>query len=75
MFYLRNKLLCFTYEISIAEVLFKQDMCVINDPLGQINSSASSDHYSRLNFARFWKVETDARKDGRTDNTCENSDH
>ena len=28
----------------------KQDMPVLNDPLGQIHNPASSDHYSLLNF-------------------------
>ena len=28
----------------------EQDMCAINDPLGQIHSPASSDHYSHLKF-------------------------
>ena len=31
-------------------------MRVINDPLGQTHSLASSDHYSRLNFALFCEI-------------------
>ena len=41
-------------------------MCVINDPLGQTQSPAGSDHYSHL------KVESCfAKKYGRTDTTVE----
>ena len=31
-------------------------MRVINDPLGQTHSSASSDHYSGLNFVLFCEI-------------------
>ena len=31
-------------------------MCVINDPLGQIHSSASSDHYSHMKFVLFCEI-------------------
>ena len=52
-------------------------MHYINDPLGQTHSSASSNQYSRLNFALFCEIDKsgDRRTDGRTDNTFENSDH
>ena len=53
------------------------DMGAINDPLSQTHSPASSDHYSH--WFCFVKLGTDARTeeqtDGRTDTTCENSDH
>ena len=41
-----------------------QDMRVINDPLGQTHSTASSDHYSRLYLRDFKNF---GRTDGRTD--------
>ena len=53
-----------TQEIPSAKVQrnkkFKCKTSVINDPLGQSLSFASSDHYSRLNF--IWKVWTDGQK-------------
>ena len=42
----------------------EQDMCTINDPLGQTHSPASSDHYYRLKFVF---VLQDFEKWGRTD--------
>ena len=39
-------------------------MSAINDPLGQTHSSASSDHYSRLNFVLFCEIVKSG--DGRT---------
>ena len=48
---------------------------VINDPLGQTNNLASSEHCFRLKFVLFWKVGTDGRTDGRTDDMCRNNDH
>ena len=51
----------------------RQDMRVINDPLGQTNGSANSCHCSCLNFVLFCEIVKSAG--GRTDNTCENSDH
>ena len=42
-----------------------QDMCAINDPLGQTHSLASSDHYSYLNFVLFYKI-LKVGMDGRT---------
>ena len=48
-------------------------MRIINDPLGQTHSPANSDHYSRLKFVLFCEILKSG--DGRTDNTCENSDH
>ena len=47
-------------------------MCAINDPLGQTHSPASSDHFSRLKVVLFCEILKNY--DGRTDNTCENSD-
>ena len=49
----------------------------VNDPLSQTHSPASGDHYSRLKFALFREILKigDVRTNGRTDNTCENSDH
>ena len=43
-------------------------MCAINDPLGQTLSSASSDHYYRLNFVLLCEVlkSGDGRTDGQT---------
>ena len=50
-----------------------QDMCAINDPLGQTHSPASSDHYSRLKFVLFCD---NMEKWGRTyGNMWENNDH
>ena len=48
-------------------------MCAINDPLGQTNSPASSDQFSRLKVVLFCEIlkSGDGRKDGRTDNTSE----
>ena len=49
-----------------------------NDPLGQTNNLARSEHCITWNlfcFAGFWKVGTDARTDRRTDNMSENNDH
>ena len=48
-------------------------MSVINDPLGQTHSPASSDRYSRLKFVLYCEImkSGDERKDGRTDNTCD----
>ena len=43
----------------------------INDPHGQTHSPASSAHYSRLKVVLFCEI----LKTGRTDTTCENSDH
>ena len=51
----------------------KQDIRVIDDPLGQTHNPASNDHYSRLNFVLFCGILKSG--DRRTDNTCENSDH
>ena len=45
-----------------------QDRCVINDPLGQTHSLASSEHCFRFKFVLFWKVGMDRRTDERT--TC-----
>ena len=47
-------------------------MSAINDPLVQTDSPARRDHYSRFKVVL---KSGDGRKDGRTDNTCENSDH
>ena len=55
-------------------------MSAINDPLGQSHSSASSNRYSHLLIDVFRKILkqwgwTYRRTDGRTDTTCENSNH
>ena len=42
-----------------------QDMCAINDPLGQTHSPASSDHYFRLKVILFSEILKS--EDGRTD--------
>ena len=42
----------------------KQDLCTINDPLGQTQSPASSDIYCQLKVVLFWKI---FKSDGRTD--------
>ena len=34
----------------------RQYMCVINDPLGQIHSPSSSDHYSHLKLVLFSEI-------------------
>ena len=44
---------------------------VINDPLGQTHSLASSEHCFRLKFVSLWKVGTG----GRTNDMCKNNDH
>ena len=46
---------------------------VINDPLGQTNSHASSEHGFRLKFVLFCEILKSG--DGWTDNMCENNDH
>ena len=43
-----------------------QDMCAINDPLGQTHSPASSDHYSRLKVLKSCFVLRDFEMWGRT---------
>ena len=47
----------------------KQNMPVINDPLGQTHNPASSDCYSHLKIISLWKIlkSGDARTHGRTD--------
>ena len=45
----------------------RQNIYAINDPLGQTHSPASSNHYSHLQVALFWKMRTK----GRTDTTWE----
>ena len=66
-FYLLSTYLCIIlatqYPLKTSQRKIKitviQDMCAINDPLGQSHSPASSDHYSRLKVALFceiWKV-------------------
>ena len=45
----------------------KQDMCAINDPQGQTDSPASSDHCSHLKVVLFCEIfkSEDGRTDGR----------
>ena len=50
-------------------------MGVINDPLVQTHIPASSDHYSHLKFVYLRDLKKGERTDGRTDTTCEYSDH
>ena len=47
---------------------------VINDPLCQTHSLASSEHCFCLKFVLFWKVGTGVQTYGRTNNMCENND-
>ena len=42
--------------------VIRKKTCVINDPLGQTHSLASSEHCFRWKFALFWKVGTDGRR-------------
>ena len=51
----------------------EQDMCAINDPLGQTHSPASSDHYFHSKIVLFCEILKSG--DRRTDTTCGNSDH
>ena len=48
-------------------------MRIINDPLGQTHSPASSYHFFHLNLVLFCEILKSG--EGRTDNMCENSDH
>ena len=49
----------------------RQDICVINDPLGQTQSPASSDHYFYLKLGLLWEIfkSGDGRMDVQTE--CE----
>ena len=49
-------------------------MYAINDPLGQTNNSASSDHSFNFKIVLFCKI-LKVGADGRTSDMCENSDH
>ena len=51
----------------------KQNMCAINDPLGQPHSPASSDHYSHLKIVLFCVILKS--EDGRKDIMYGNSDY
>ena len=53
--------------------LYKKTKNAINDPLGQTYSRVSSNHYSHFKFVLFCEILKNV--DGRTDPTCENSDH
>ena len=55
-----------------SEKLTNHKTGVINDPLGQTHSLASSEHCFRLKFVLFSKVGTDA--DVQMDDTCKNND-
>ena len=66
---------CLHFTLSVVQKSFNKTG-VINDPLGQTHSLASSEHCFRLKcvcFARVWKV--DVRTYGRTDNVCENNEN
>ena len=49
-----------------------QDMCHQWSTRPDPQSPGSSDHYSRFNFVLFCQI---LKSDGRTDYTCQNSDH
>ena len=43
------------------QMYLSQDMCAVNDPLGQTHSPASSDHYSHLKIVLFCEILTDGQ--------------
>ena len=52
----------------------KYKTCVINDPLGQTHSLASSEHCFSLKYFFVWKS-GDGQWDVLTDGMCKNNDH
>ena len=67
---MRANLIFTTLRKSLVKYKKKDKTGVINDPLGQTHSHASSEHRFRFKFVLFWLVGTD----GRTDDMCKNND-